>query len=82
MAGRRPRPAGAASIRAGNEQRVVAQAASTSDRILRLTWLAMLQADDPSAGKASGRGKFSTRDFAAKHNLGDPVAVAWFNSHK
>ena len=42
---------------------------------------------NPDALPASGlppaqRGKFNTRSFAKAHNLGDPVAVTWFNSHK
>jgi len=40
------------------------------------------QVEDPSFGEVMKRAHFSTRKFAAQHNLGDPVAVAWFNSHK
>lgn len=38
-----------------------------------------ISATDPTHGK---RGRFNTRNFAKEHQLGDPVAVAWFNSHK
>lgn len=38
-----------------------------------------IKASDPTHGK---RGHFNTRDFAAKHSLGNPVAVEYFNSHK
>ncbi|KAI7845211.1 hypothetical protein COHA_001255 [Chlorella ohadii] len=41
-----------------------------------------LQVADPSGGEPSKRAKFNTRSFAKAHNLGDPVAVTWFNSHK
>ena len=41
-----------------------------------------LQAGDPSGGDRTKRAKFSARSFAQAHVLGDPVAVAWFNSHK
>ncbi|KAL4432796.1 hypothetical protein ABPG77_008122 [Micractinium sp. CCAP 211/92] len=41
-----------------------------------------IQAEDPSGGDPAKRAKFSTRSFAKAHNLGDPVAVTWFNSHK
>lgn len=41
-----------------------------------------LQVEDPSGGDPMGRAKFSTKKFAQAHNLGDPVAVTWFKSHK
>ncbi|KAL4432797.1 hypothetical protein ABPG77_008123 [Micractinium sp. CCAP 211/92] len=41
-----------------------------------------IQAEDPSGGDLDKRYHFSTRNFARAHNLGDPVAVAWFKSHK
>ncbi|KAL4435640.1 hypothetical protein ABPG77_002603 [Micractinium sp. CCAP 211/92] len=39
------------------------------------------QIEDPFGGSPI-RAHFNTREFAAKHALGDPVAVAWFNSRK
>lgn len=42
----------------------------------------MGQVIDPSGGEVSGRAHFNTKKFAAAHNLGDPMAVTWFNSHK
>lgn len=41
-----------------------------------------IQAEDPSGGDPGKRAHFSTRAFARAHNLGDPVAVTWFNSLK
>ena len=37
------------------------------------------QAEEPTGGK---RAHFNTREFAKKYNLGDPVSVVYFNSHK
>lgn len=41
-----------------------------------------LQATDPTAGDMSKRAGFKIKTWAAEQGLGDPVAVAWFNSHK
>ncbi|GAB4820451.1 hypothetical protein N2152v2_007497 [Parachlorella kessleri] len=38
-----------------------------------------IQAEEPTGGK---RAHFNTREFAKKYNLGDPVSVVYFNSHK
>ncbi len=41
-----------------------------------------MQLMDPSKGVVSGRAGFSTRTFAALHNLGNPVAVLYFLSQR
>ena len=40
------------------------------------------QVADPTGGERMGRVHFSTRKWAAQHDLGDPIDVKWFNAHK